>query len=223
MQEIVEELRKDEYTIKEVEISGNEITGIKLSRESMTLGFESSNTIKVILESSSEPYAYYVLVEGKYYKMNFNGGVVTIDRTPSDISGEEGEKITLTVTSENEEIATAVVDNDTKTVSVTAKNTEGTVVVTVTYGNFSKTCNVTVKDIPISTAMELNSVRARIAAGYTRWLAAMTTPSDALQEFEWSSSDTEIATVDNKGVVTAKKAGTATIKAKTIDGSNKEG
>ncbi|MCI9247434.1 MAG: Ig domain-containing protein, partial [Clostridia bacterium] len=222
MQEIVGELREDGYTIKQVEVSGSEITGISLDKESMSLGKDKTGTIKVTLESSGELYTYYVLVEGKYYKMNFNGGAVTIDRTPSDILGEEEEKVILTATSENEGIATAVANSDTNTVDVTAKNTAGTVTITVTYGNFSKTC--TVKVCEVTTELEIASVRARIAQGSTRWLSAVAKPIDtASQEFEWSSSNTEIATVDNKGVVTAKKAGTTTITAKTIDGSNKQG
>ena len=73
----------------------------------------------------------------------------------------------------------------------------------------------------LATSLEINSIRARIAKDYTRWLTAVATPSEALQEFEWSSSDTSIAIVDNKGVVTAKKAGKTTITVKTKDGSNK--
>ncbi|MCI9246137.1 MAG: Ig domain-containing protein [Clostridia bacterium] len=220
MKEIVEELRKDDYTIKQVAISGNEITGISLDRESMSLGKEKTVTIKVTLESFGELYTYYVLVEGKYYKMNFNSRAVTIDRAESDISGNVEEKIILTATSENEGIATVVTNNDNNTIDVTAKSIAGTVDITVTYGNFEpKTC--TVKVCEVTTELEIASVRARIAQGTNRWLGAAAKPIDtASQEFEWSSSDTEIATVDNKGVVTAKKAGTTIITVKTTDGSN---
>ena len=69
--------------------------------------------------------------------------------------------------------------------------------------------------------MEINSVRARIATGYTRWLTATAKPVDtASQEFEWTSSNLDVATVDNKGVITAKKKGETTITVKTTDGSN---
>ena len=182
MKEIVGELREDGYTIKQVEVSGSEITGISLDKESMSLGKDKTGTIKVTLESSGELYTYYVLVEGKYYKMNFNGGAVTIDRTPSDILGEEEEKVILTATSENEGIATAVANSDTNTVEVTAKNTAGTVTITVTYGSFSKTCIVKVCEV--TTELEMASVRARIAQGSTRWLSAAAKPIDtASQEF----------------------------------------
>lgn len=220
MQQIVEELRNDGEKIEQVAVSANKITGISLDKESMDLGKGKTKPIKVTLEGPSEPYTYYAVVEGKYYKMSFNGGGVTIDRTPSEVSNDgEGTTITLTAISENEEIATVIVDNETNTVNVTAKEQAGTVAITVTYGSYSKTCNVRVSEV--ATELEINSVRARIAKDYTRWLTATAKPeATASQEFEWSSSDTSIATVDNKGVVTAKNAGTATITVKATDGSN---
>ena len=189
----------------------------------MTLGFGKSNTIKVTLESNGERYTYYAIVDGKYYQMHYNSGNITIDRKESDVSNA-GNAPTLSVNSSDESIATATLNADTNVINVTANESKvGEITITVTYGNYTKTCYVTVRNIPITTAIEINSVRARIAVGYTRWLSAITTPTNALQEFEWSSSDESIATVDNQGVVTAKKAGITTIKVKTTDGSNKEG
>jgi len=219
MQEIVGELRDKGYTIEQVAVSGNEVTGISLDKEKMSLGFGKVNTIQVTLEGNNDPYTYYVKVEGKYYQMHFNGGVVTIDRKESDISGAgDTTTQTITVSSSDENIATATVDNTTNVVTVTAKNTAGTVEITVTYGNYTKVCNVTVA---IATELKINSVRARIATGHTRWLVATAKPDTASQEFEWTSSNTEVATVDSKGVITAKKKGTTTITVKTIDGSSK--
>lgn len=89
MQDIVEELRDKGYTIEQVAVSEEEITGISLDKESMSLGKEKSNTIQVTLEGDSELYTYYIKVDGKYYKMHFNGGVVTIDRKESNNSEEK--------------------------------------------------------------------------------------------------------------------------------------
>lgn len=54
----------------------------------------------------------------------------------------------------------------------------------------------------------------------TYTVAARILPKEACQEVEWVSSNEKIATVEN-GVITAKALGTATIKAKAIDGSGK--
>ena len=223
MQDIVDELQNQGDKIEPIAIDGDGVIGILLDRETMTLGFGGTNKIKVTLQRNDGSSKYYAIVDGKYYEMHFNGGAVTIDRTPSEVSSE-GTKQTLNMTNSNDTVATATLDESTNIINVVAsESTAGTTTVTVAYGTYTKTCEITVRDIPTTTALEMNSVRARIAAGHARWLSAMTTPADALQEFEWSSSDTNIATVDNKGVVTAKKAGIATITAKTIDGSNKQG
>ncbi len=220
MQEIIGGLREEGYTIEQIITSENEVIDISLNKENMNLGKEKSNTIQVTLEGNSEPYIYYIKVEGKYYKMHFNGGVVTIDRKESNISDlEEGITQTISVTSGDEAIATATVDTNTNVVTVTAKNTAGTVAIIVNYGSYTKTCNVRVCEV--TTELEINSVRARIATGYTRWLTAIAKPTETTsQEFEWTSSNKEVATVDKQGVITAKKKGTTTITVKTTDGSN---
>ncbi len=219
MQDIIEELRDKGYTIEQVAVSEDEITGISLDKESMSLGKEKSNTIQVTLEGDSELYTYYIKVDGKYYKMHFNGGVITIDRTESDLSGGEGTKQILSVVSGDETMAIATVDTNTNVITVTAKNTAGTVAIIVNYGSYTKTCNVRVCEV--TTELEINSVRARIATGYTRWLTAIAKPTETTsQEFEWTSSNKEVATVDKQGVITAKKKGTTTITVKTTDGSN---
>lgn len=69
-------------------------------------------------------------------------------------------------------------------------------------------------------SVRLDATEITLEAGSTRQLRAIITPNDAEnQEVTWSSSDTSVVTVDRNGVVTAVKAGTATITVKTSDGS----
>ena len=80
------------------------------------------------------------------------------------------------------------------------------------------TIAVTVK--PVATAIQLQET-----ALYQRTSKQMTvkvTPADGYDVFEWSSSDTSIATVDENGVVKASDTnyGTVTITARSTDGSN---
>lgn len=91
----------------------------------------------------------------------------------------------------------------------------GETTITATIAQFSFTVKVTVTDpvIPI-TGITLNKTKADMVAGETLQLTATIAPEDASsKEVGWKSSDESIATVDRKGLVTAKKAGKVTISA----------
>ncbi|MEE3454569.1 MAG: S-layer homology domain-containing protein [Succiniclasticum sp.] len=64
---------------------------------------------------------------------------------------------------------------------------------------------------PDVTGISLDVESALIYEGKTLQLSAFITPEDANQDVIWSSSDEGIATVDQNGLVTALKEGTATI------------
>lgn len=68
----------------------------------------------------------------------------------------------------------------------------------------------------IADSIKLNTNSTRLMVGKTVTLKATTSPS-GLSGINWTSSNTAVATVNNSGVVTGKKAGTATITA-TIGG-----
>ncbi|MDO4633117.1 MAG: Ig-like domain-containing protein [Eubacteriales bacterium] len=62
----------------------------------------------------------------------------------------------------------------------------------------------------------------KLKEGQSAKLSAVAYPWNATnKKLSWSSSNTRIATVSSTGVVTAKKAGTCTIKASATDGSGK--
>lgn len=69
------------------------------------------------------------------------------------------------------------------------------------------------------TGVKLDKTEANVTVDGQITLKATVSPDNAgNKEVEWSSSDSTIASVDNNGVVTGHKAGTATITVKTKDG-----
>ena len=67
--------------------------------------------------------------------------------------------------------------------------------------------------------MTVSPSTATVAVSGTQALTATVAPATATnQNVTWSSSDTDVATVDDDGVVTGVSAGTATITATTVDG-----
>ena len=89
------------------------------------------------------------------------------------------------------------------------------------YKAGSKTVTVKVIHVPVS-AVSLNKKSLSLVAGETATLTAKVKPNNATnKKLVWSSSNSKVATVSSKGIITAKKAGKATITVKTKDGGKK--
>lgn len=94
----------------------------------------------------------------------------------------------------------------------------GTAVITVTTndGGFTDTCNVTVHQGTRSISLDVTETS--IIAGDSFTLSTTVLPEEAADKsVVWTSSNTEVATVEN-AVVTGVGGGTATITATTTDG-----
>ena len=164
---------------------------------------------------SASPFIFPVVVTG-----------VTLSQTEAMLA--VGETVTLTATvipdyaadkvtwSSSDEAVATVKDG-----MVTAKG-EGTATITVSSvdGTQSATCAVTV-DTPV-TGVSLSQTSATLQFGETLSLTATVAPANATNKsVTWSSSNQDVATVDENGVVTAKTSGTATITATTAVGGKK--
>ncbi len=103
----------------------------------------------------------------------------------------------------------------------------GKAVITVTSKadtSVKKTFNITVKAEPVSSiTIEPEKPVLYLDSQNTAVLKAAASPSSAAQAFTWSSSDSKVVTVSEKGKVTGVKAGEATITATAVDGSGRTG
>ncbi len=148
---------------------------------------------------------------------------VVLDKT--ELSGTVGDKAELTATITAEDTTKACTDavtwtsSNEKVATVNAGTVtfvgEGTATITVTVGNQTATCTVTAKAKVIAVEkVTLDKTTATLTVGDTATLKATVTPDNATDKtVTWTSSDETVATVKD-GVVTAVKAGTATITAK---------
>ena len=151
---------------------------------------------------------------------------VSLDKTTDTIKLGDSDTLTATVSpgnatnqavkwaSSNQNVAS--VDDNGK---VTAKAV-GTATITVTTedGKFTADCKVKVQPI-LATSVSLNKSTDSIKLGDSDTLTATVSPDDATnQAVKWSSSNSEVASVDENGKVTAKSVGTATITVTTEDG-----
>lgn len=91
----------------------------------------------------------------------------------------------------------------------------GTATITATVGGTKLTCKVTVKKKEILIeSVSLDKSTLLLEVGNSDTLQVSISPNNTTEDktVTWSSSDTDVVTVSN-GIVTAKKAGTATITA----------
>jgi len=119
--------------------------------------------------------------------------------------------------SSNDTSIATVDDNGT----ITAKSV-GVAIISATAADGSgkrASCQVTVEPLLVSNIV-LNANNASIIIGKTFTLTATVNPANATNPaITWSSSDTDIAIVDENGIVTAKSVGKANITATAADGS----
>ncbi len=100
---------------------------------------------------------------------------------------------------------------------VTAKKVGTTTIKVKTFNGKTATCKVTVKKAP--TSVKLNKTSITLKVGQTFDLNSTVNSGAASYKTTYSSSKSSVASVKSAGgLVTAKKAGTATITVKTFNG-----
>ncbi len=128
----------------------------------------------------------------------------------------EATDVHLSWSSSDESVAEVDAAGNIKAIAV------GTATITVKSGDgFTASCLIRVhsEDEIIAEGIELNMPMVEITEGDTVELIATITPAETTDKtVTWSSSDPEIATVDQNGIVTAVKVGKATITAKLTNG-----
>ena len=102
---------------------------------------------------------------------------------------------------------------------ITAKKT-GTAKITVTTkSGATATCTVKVQKGKVTTkSLSISKKKLTLQTKKSTTLTLERNPISATEKITWTSSNTKVATVNSKGKVTAKKAGTTTITARTSNG-----
>lgn len=159
---------------------------------------------------------------------------VSLNKTSITLTEGDSETLTATVAPTNatnkavswksSDAATASVDNNGKVTAVKAGS--ATITVTTTDGSKTATCAVTInakQETPKEvTGIAIDPATLEIKEGLTAQLKIVFTPADASSDnIKWKSTNTEAATVDGSGLVTALKEGKTRIVA-TVDGTQIE-
>lgn len=152
---------------------------------------------------------------------------VSLDKTNISITIGSTEQLTATVSPDdatNKSLLWKSSDESIVTVSTTgliSAITVGTSTITVATSDGNKTASCLVTVIPISiSSIVLDKSSAEIAVGETEMLAATILPNNATNKnIIWKSSDIDVASVNDSGLVTGIAEGSANITAVTVDGN----
>lgn len=149
------------------------------------------------------------IAKGKKVKLSSN---VTV--TPNKSANKK-------VTYKSNDTSIAAVDSKG---NVTAKKAGKTKIVVTSVSNKNKKATISVKVVnPAVTKVKLNKTKASTNIGDKLTLkATATVKKGGSKTIYWKSSNTKVATVSQKGVVTSVGAGKTTITATAADGSKKK-
>ena len=154
---------------------------------------------------------------------------ITLNKQNTQVDIGESEQLTVIFDPENTTDSRTITwtSDDDSTVSVDENgvitaNKKGKATITAESANGKKaTCEVEVL-VPISK-IEFDDSTYTIARSTKKKLTLTVEPANTTDTYsDWSSSDTEVATVDNYGTVTAKKVGNSVITVTTSRGVTAE-
>ena len=217
---VISDLKEKGYKIKEIAGGTNSITGIALSEENITMERNTEKTVTyTFVYSDGTLVRYFVEIDGKNYEITFNNGEIKVNTNETNLGEISKEPVVTVETSDNNIIE--VNKTEEGKIVLTAKNEIGDVTITVkeTNSNVTKTFSVKI-NIP-ATGITITPKSETVKPGGTLQLTASLIPSDTtdtLDEVTWTSSNENVATVSNSGLVTGIEEGQATITLKHKNG-----
>lgn len=152
----------------------------------------------VIITSYPENYE---MTEGE--KFTFTAAVKPDNATDKTVKWSSSENIVLSVKENGEAVAYG----------------PGKATVTATAGKKSVSCEIVVKEIPRPQSVKITQSKSEIMLGESYRFEATVSPSDAADKsVTWSSSATDVLTVDKNGNVYGASLGEAVVTVRTNDG-----
>ena len=151
---------------------------------------------------------------------------ITINNPPSELAVGDNYGLDYEISNYNDYDAT-IVSSDENIVlvnddgSLTALS-EGTATITISSNDLKESFLVTVKSVPTESVSIVNPTNKIQLDTNVRLYASISPENATYQKLNWSSSDNNIASVDENGEVKALATGSAIISCETVDGIKTE-
>lgn len=174
-------------------------------------------TIKVTCGSNVSAQCQIKVLQGAQ-----ENPTITLNQTQLDMIVGDNFTLVATVNPSNMQGAVNWISNNTNIVTVnngvvTAIN-PGQTTITASIGNISTTCNVNVTSAEVALEnIILDKTNINLLVGENTTVIATKVPENATGDIVWESNDSNIASVDQNGNITANSVGTTTIVARVGD------
>ena len=203
------------FTLTAAQLDGATLTDKQMATLVKFTPADNSKITYLSIMDAMAGASYHLFIERTVKAVPAAG--ITLDK--AELTLRPTEKATLTATVAPENTTDPVVWTSSNDAVATVKDgvvtaeEEGTATITVTCGSVKAECTVTVLPPVLATGVTLDKTALTLYEGDAATLTATVTPEDTTDKtLVWTSSDKATATVRD-GVVTAVKAGTATITA----------
>ncbi|WP_329385800.1 Ig-like domain-containing protein [Anaerofustis sp. HA2171] len=212
----------EDTTNKNVSFISNDITvATVLSNGTVIPNKAGECTITAITEDNNITAECHVVIKqyAKSIKLDRNNLIIEKDKTEklnATVLPEDTSNKTVFWESSNPDVVSVdengnIVAKENGKATITVKTTDGT--------NLSDTCDIEV--IRLANDIKLDTDNIELYVDETYQLQATVLPEDTVNKSViWKSTDESIATVDENGTVTGKKAGKCQIIVKTADGTD---
>ena len=210
-------IKGERVTVNEEGKAEIEITGKKTGKTVLTV---SSGAIKTKCNIVIKPKVIAVnkitLSKSNLTIDKYKTAKLTIKIEPTNSTNKE---ISLKTNNSNISLSKTKItvgNNGTAEVTITGKKA-GEATITATSGGRFASCKVKIN--VVAESITLSEKNVAIDIGKTKKLKTTISPANAVDKsIKWTSSNTNVATVDKNGTITGKKEGKATITAKTSSG-----
>ncbi len=221
--QLVAKVMPENASIKKVTWSTSDPSVVKVSSSGKILGMKPGTaviTCKTVDSGKTATCTVKVVpIKPTKVVLNTKGGSMNYGKSyqlKATVYPENATDKRVTWTSSNPK---AVSVSSTGVIKALTPNSSAVITCKTVSGGVTATCTVKVNPLKV-TGIKLNYSEYGMLAGTTVTLVPTVYPTNATNKtVTWGSSDTSVATVNQKGVVTAKGKGSATIYCRTNDGN----
>ena len=220
--QLVATVKPDNASIKKVLWHSSDTSVVRVSSSGRVLAVNPGTAVITCTSyeggKSATCTVNVVAVKATSVKLNATSKTLNYGQTyqlKATVGPENATNKNVTWTSSNSKIVSV---SSTGVIKALTPNASAVITCKTVSGGKVATCTVKVNPLAVS-GVKISHTKAKLEVGKKGQLTATVVPSNATNKaIIWTSMNTTVATVDQSGVVTAKKAGTTTIYCKTKDG-----